>query len=320
MSSLDSRGLLAVVLALVLSSAGCVGTLPGGAAAGPETGQEWTVTVERVVDGDTLEVRFPDGHVEDVRLLGVDTPEVHVPNDPAEFPGVPDTAAGEAWLRDWGHRASEFARTELAGERVRIAVDPTADRRGSYGRLLVYVFADGETFNRQLLDRGYARVYPSAFSVREEYEAATERARRAGVGLWGYGQETTDSGDGGGLELAVVHADAAGDDRENLGDEYLVFENAGDRPIDLTGWTLRDGADHVYRFPEYVLDPGERVTVVTGSGADTDRRLYWGASAPVWNNGGDTVVVGDGDRVVLEERYGARRLPAVMGLSVSGPQ
>ena len=148
---------------------------------------EWRVTVVRVVDGDTFEVRFPDGHTENVRLLGVDTPEVHVENDPAEFEGIPTTRDGHDWLRDWGHRASEFARTELAGERVTIRTDPRADRRGSYGRLLVYVNeGGGKSFNLKLIEQGYARMYDSEFSKRTTFASAEATARRNDAGLWGY--------------------------------------------------------------------------------------------------------------------------------------
>ena len=146
----------------------------------------WTVTVIRIVDGDTVEVRFDDGHTENVRLLGVDTPEVRAENDPSEFEGVPDTDDGREWLRDWGHRASEFARAELSGETVRIATDDEADRRGSYGRLLVYLTHDGDEFNEQLLRQGYARMYDSSFSKRATYSSLEADAQGGDVGLWGF--------------------------------------------------------------------------------------------------------------------------------------
>jgi len=107
----------------------------------------------------------------------------------------------------------------------------------------------------------------------------------------------------GGLELARVNADAAGDDGENLNDEYVVFENAGSDALDLSGWTVADEADKRYVIPDGVtLAPGETLTLYTGSGADTDRELYWGAGSPVWNNAGDTVFVttATGERVLAE--------------------
>jgi competence protein ComEC len=115
----------------------------------------------------------------------------------------------------------------------------------------------------------------------------------------------TDAASAGTLALADVNADAAGDDRENLNDEYVVLENAGSDPLDLSGWTLADEAGRTYAFPDgFELAAGEQVTVHTGSGTDTATDLYWGSGSPVWNNGGDTVVVRDADGdVVLREAY-----------------
>jgi competence protein ComEC len=109
----------------------------------------------------------------------------------------------------------------------------------------------------------------------------------------------------GGLSLVEVHADAAGNDNENLDDEYLTFENTGDSSLDLGGWVLADAAGHRYTFPSGVtLAPGERVTVYTGSGTDGAGELYWGADGAIWNNDGDTVLVTtDEGAVVVEEEY-----------------
>ena len=115
---------------------------------------------------------------------------------------------------------------------------------------------------------------------------------------------TPTTGDGE-LSLVTVHEDASGNDHENLNDEYLVFENTGDSTLDLSGWRLEDEAGHDYSVPSgFTLDPGERVTVYTGEGTDTETELYWGSGRAVWNNGGDTVVVVDDEgNVVIEEEY-----------------
>jgi len=124
------------------------------------------------------------------------------------------------------------------------------------------------------------------------------------------GTDGTDAGDeetapdsNGTLAVAAVNADAAGDDRENLDDEYVVFENAGTETLDLSGWTVEDEAGKRYAIPEGVtLAPGETLTLRTGSGTDTGTDLYWGAGSPVWNNDGDTVIVANatGERVLAE--------------------
>lgn len=274
-------------------------------------GQQWTVEVVRVVDGDTLEVAFPDGHTETVRLLGVDTPEVHVAVDPGEFEGIVDTDAGRDWLRDWGHKASEFARVQIGGSTVRIAVDPEADRRGSYGRLLVYVYVDGRNFNRHLIEQGYARLYDSAFSKRDAFASAERTAREKGVGLWNFDGATASTPatavtDGAvSLRVAEIHADAAGNDHENENDEYVVLENAGTTAVGLTGWTLGDAAGHTFTFPNgFSLGPGETVTIRTGSGTNTTDTLYWGSDSAIWNNGGDDIILRDPDgEIVLVREY-----------------
>ena len=118
----------------------------------------------------------------------------------------------------------------------------------------------------------------------------------------------TDAGEtsgGDGLGVAAIHEDAAGDESANLNDEYIVFENTGDTSIDLSGWTVRDAADHTYQFPSgFTLDPGAQVTLHTGSGGDSATNLYWELGTPVWNNDGDTVIVeNDSGTIVLEEEY-----------------
>jgi len=117
------------------------------------------------------------------------------------------------------------------------------------------------------------------------------------------GDDGTAGDSNGTLAVAAVHADAEGDDRENLNDEYVVFENAGTETLDLSGWTVEDEAGKRYTVPDGVtLAPDETLTLRTGSGTDTESELYWGAGSPVWNNGGDTVIVENatGDRVLAE--------------------
>nr|WP_269448586.1 lamin tail domain-containing protein [Haloquadratum walsbyi] len=48
-----------------------------------------------------------------------------------------------------------------------------------------------------------------------------------------------------------------------------------------------------------LAEPGDSVTLYTGSGTDTDDELYWDENGAVWNNGGDTVTLKDqnGDTV-----------------------
>ena len=109
----------------------------------------------------------------------------------------------------------------------------------------------------------------------------------------------------GALTVEQIHADAEGDERENLNDEYVVFRNSGDESLDFSGWTVRDAAGQTYTVPDGVtVDAGETITLHTGSGTDTATDLYWGSGSPIWNNAGDTLTVTNSDgEEVLQESY-----------------
>ncbi|MFB6173534.1 MAG: thermonuclease family protein [Halobacteriales archaeon] len=172
----------AVILAVLLVLSGCA-TTGGGAGGTPTEGR--TVTITEVVDGDTMEARYPNGTAVTLRLLGVDTPETHAENEPSEFEGVPGTDAGAACLRAVGQEATEYVAARIAGERVRIRFDAAAGRRGGYGRLLVYLDHNGTTLNHRLVEAGYGRAYTAGeFAAEERYRRAEAEARGANRGVW----------------------------------------------------------------------------------------------------------------------------------------
>ena len=318
-----SRRLATVAVLVLVVSAGClsgVGSPGAGSTGSPTTdgpaavGEGVDVTVTGVVDGDTVDIVYANGTPDTVRLLGVDTPEVHTETQPEEFDGVPDTPAGDRCLRRAGENASAYATERLDGESVRLVFDPESERRGYYGRLLAYVYVDDESFNRALLRVGHARVYDSAFTERERYEQVAASARAGRRGLWScvdVDGDATTTADGSGtietgpLTIAEINADATGNDNENLDDEYVVFRNSRSEPLDVSGWTVADDADHTYTFPDgAVVDPGAEITLRTGRGTDTESTYYWGRTGAVWNNDGDVVVVRNAsDSTVLREPY-----------------
>lgn len=294
------------------------GTDSGGVGSTPTAGTPSDgvrATVVEVVDGDTVRVVFPNGTRDTARLLGVDTPEVYGENTPGEFEGVPDTEAGRSCLREYGDRASAYAKRQLLDETVTLTFDANEPRRGYYDRLLVYVHADGGEFNYRLVDRGLARVYDSSFEERERYYAAEEAAMNAGRGVWTCRDGTpapgtatatpaaTPTAAGGSVVIARINADAEGPDGENLVDEYVVVRNRGDATVDLGGWTLADDAGHAYTFTDGVtLAPGASLTLHVGSGTDTDSDLYWGRTSPTLNNDGETVTLRDAGGTVVAQR------------------
>ena len=125
--------------------------------------------VTRVVDGDTIEVRL-DGEEEDVRYIGVDTPETVKPGEPVQC---------------YGKRASGFNHALVEGEQVRLVFDE--ERRDVYGRLLAYVYLDDRFVNADLVRQGLARTLtiPPNDRFAGRFKRLEIAAARAGRGLWG---------------------------------------------------------------------------------------------------------------------------------------
>ncbi|HWO83042.1 MAG TPA: thermonuclease family protein [Solirubrobacterales bacterium] len=125
--------------------------------------------VSRVVDGDTVEVQL-DGEEEDVRYIGVDTPETVKPDTPVQC---------------FGPQASDFNHRLVEHRRVRLVFG--AEQRDVYGRLLAYVYLDGRFVNAELVRRGLARTL--TIPPNDRFAGRLKRleiaAARAGRGLWG---------------------------------------------------------------------------------------------------------------------------------------
>jgi len=183
----------ALALCLLVLGAGCTVTVTGpGERAGTSTATAGTigeastvnVIVTEIVDGDTIDVRFPNGSTDRVRLLGIDTPEVHVAVDPAEFEGVENTSVGRSCLERAGENASASLRDRLSGKSATLKFDPLSDRRGGYDRLLAYVVLNGDNVNYDLVADGYARVYDSEFTESDRFYEAESVARSQERGVW----------------------------------------------------------------------------------------------------------------------------------------
>jgi cardiolipin synthase len=92
------------------------------------------------------------------------------------------------------------------------------------------------------------------------------------------------------VQITYIEYDPPGDDVEG---EYVQIENFGAPAADMTDWTLRDDANHVYTFPTFTLNAGASVRVWTKAGTDTATDLYWGSGSAVWTNTGDCAYLRD---------------------------
>lgn len=128
--------------------------------------------VVTVVDGDTIDVRTPDGAEARVRLIGLDSPEIGR-----------NGAADECYAQE----ARDWLDAELYGRTVQLEADPTQDDADRYGRLLRHVYVDGQSAALGSIAAGaaYEYTYDVPYQHQAEHQAAEDEARADQLGLWG---------------------------------------------------------------------------------------------------------------------------------------
>ncbi len=108
---------------------------------------------------------------EDVRYIGIDTPETVKPGEPVQC---------------YGPQASEANHELVDGRTVRLDFD--RELRDVYGRLLAYVYVGDRFINEELLAGGYARtleIEPNTSMAEELADRRTSARARTEKGLWG---------------------------------------------------------------------------------------------------------------------------------------
>lgn len=132
-------------------------------------GGSGSAIVVSVTDGDTIKVEV-GGSEADVRVIGIDTPEVYFGE---ECGGAEASASMKALLQP--------------GDRVKLIRDRTQDAVDAYGRLLRYVEFNGRDVGRVQVRRGWAKVYvfETPFLRVRGYRSKRNSARSADRGVWG---------------------------------------------------------------------------------------------------------------------------------------
>lgn len=138
------------------------------------------VRVTRIVDGDTVYVRFSTGLEEKVRLIGVDAPEINHSTKGKEPFGV---------------ESAEYAYDML--DNIVAWLEFDEGERDQYGRMLAYLWMEkpeaaseaeirAKMFNARLLLDGYAKqvIFLPNVKYVEYFSAFVNEARKDKRGLW----------------------------------------------------------------------------------------------------------------------------------------
>ena len=169
--------LAVLLLATTLATTSCSGeddaAAPSiGTPAASPAGLVPNATISKVIDGDTV-IADVNGSRENVRLIGIDTPESVARNRPNQCYGAEASAYLKSLLPD--------------GTAVTLILDE--EPRDQYDRLLAYVFRSGDDLfvNLDLVEHGYAGTlsYPPNTHYEHLLDQAAKRATLSKLGLWG---------------------------------------------------------------------------------------------------------------------------------------
>lgn len=101
------------------------------------------VKLKKCVDGDTA--RFMIGNeIKSTRFLAINTPEVK---------------HGKTKAQPYGKEASDYTCKRLKNaKKIELEYDDNSSKTDKYGRVLAWVFVDGELLQNELVKNGYAEV------------------------------------------------------------------------------------------------------------------------------------------------------------------
>lgn len=149
--------------------------------------------VNRVVDGDTVELTLPNNEVVDTRLLLIDTPETKHP---------------KLGVQKFGKEASNFAKETLKeGDTVYFELDGES-KTDKYGRYLGYLWYLGDDntlkmYNEEVVKNGLARVgyiYDQTKHL-DRLNEAQDIAKSKKLNIWSIDNYVTDEG----YDMSVIN-------------------------------------------------------------------------------------------------------------------
>ncbi len=138
------------------------------------------VELVKTIDGDTIKIIY-EGKEQNVRYLLIDTPETNHPR---------------LGKQPFGEKAKERNRELMNSGKLEIEFD-VGQRVDKYGRLLAYIYINGESVQEKLLAEGLARVayvYPPNTRHLDPYEKIQSKAKKEGIGIWGIEDYAKDNG------------------------------------------------------------------------------------------------------------------------------
>ena len=137
-----------------------------------------TVKLDKCVDGDTAIFTYKNENFK-ARFLAIDTPETK------------HSAKGE---QPYGEEASNYTCKRLENaKKIELEYDKNSDEKDLYNRHLVWVWIDGKLLQKDLINKGYAKVayIYKKYKYVDELNSLQEKAQSKKIGIWSDEEEIT---------------------------------------------------------------------------------------------------------------------------------
>ena len=276
----------------------------------PKDGDYKAAFVNRIIDGDTIEVTINNEKYA-VRYIGIDTPEI-----------------GEI-----GFDEAAKTNSELVLNKTVVLIRDVSDK-DRYNRLLRYVVTESDFINYKIVSSGWAKATPYTpdVSCSNYFYEAEEKSARLNLGLWKIETEQalaeiqqpvleetqppvleevaeeedeitpTLEMEEEVIEIVVILYDGGDGRRES--DEYVEIENKGSNSIDLFNWKLSDSQDHIFIFPNYIIEPGILCRIYTNQVNSESCGFSYESNVAIWNNDKDCATLkNNSDEIVHQYCY-----------------
>lgn len=138
-----------------------------------------SVKFESCVDGDTIKVMIDDKKTT-VRFLAIDTPETVHPTKGVE---------------PFGKEASDYTCNKVKNaKKLEIEYDEGSTKTDKYNRALGWVFTDDSLLQKELIEKGYAKVayLYGDYKYTEELKELESEAKNKKIGIWSLKEDKTE--------------------------------------------------------------------------------------------------------------------------------
>jgi hypothetical protein len=102
----------------------------------------------------------------------------------------------------------------------------------------------------------------------------------------------------GNIDITTIYYDGSGQFEP---DEYVEIKNQDVFPIQLQNWTLRDEANHVFTFPNFVIYPNQICRVYTNEDHPEWCGFDYHSGSAIWNNTGDCGYLRDSANTLIDQ-------------------